>query len=372
MYTVCEEDKCTGCMACLEVCTKHAISVEDSLRTYNAVIDKNKCTECGACHRMCQNNKVVDTTAPILWYQGWANSEEIRFAASSGGFATAIAKTFVSNGGIVCSCTFSDGEFKFVLVDNELEANCFVGSKYVKSNPTGIYGQIKQLLKKKKLVLFIGLPCQVAALKNFVGKQLNDSLYTVDLICHGTPSPQNLNCFLKQYGYNLSAISSISFRRKSRFGLSLYEHTIVTPGALDRYTLAFLNSVNYTENCYHCKYAKIARVSDLTIGDSWGSLLPQTERDKGISLALCQTTKGQQLLMNADLHLEDVDLDNAVEHNHQLKEPSVKPQSYNEFFEGFKSGKKYNLIVKKALPRQCLNQQIKSIMMKTKILRIKK
>ena len=36
-------------------------------------------------------------------------------------------------------------------------------------------------------MLFIGLPCQVAALNNYIKDKKN--LYTVDLICHGSPSP---------------------------------------------------------------------------------------------------------------------------------------------------------------------------------------
>ena len=58
-----------------------------------------------------------------------------------------------------------------------------------------------------------------------------------------------------------------------------------------RNTAMFLNSTSYTENCYECKYAKTERISDLTLGDSWGSRLTEDEIHKGVSLALCQTEK---------------------------------------------------------------------------------
>lgn len=48
----------------------------------------------------------------------------------------------------------------------------------------------------------------------------------------------------------------------------------------DKYTLAFLNSINYTENCYNCQYAKIERVSDLTIGDSWGVIYAMKRKER--------------------------------------------------------------------------------------------
>lgn len=66
----------------------------------------------------------------------------------------------------------------------------FAGSKYVKSNPEGSYKKIRKLLSEERTVLFIGLPFQCAALKKATEKSIKGHLYTVDLICHGTPSPK--------------------------------------------------------------------------------------------------------------------------------------------------------------------------------------
>ena len=49
MRTVCKENSCTGCMACVGKCKKEAISIQDNLSAYNAVIDESKCVSCGAC-----------------------------------------------------------------------------------------------------------------------------------------------------------------------------------------------------------------------------------------------------------------------------------------------------------------------------------
>ena len=54
MVTVCEKDMCAGCMACIDICPKDAITIRDSLHAYNAVIDTDKCVECTACHKVCQ------------------------------------------------------------------------------------------------------------------------------------------------------------------------------------------------------------------------------------------------------------------------------------------------------------------------------
>lgn len=367
MKTVCGENQCTGCMACLEVCSKGAITIKDQLRDYHALIDDDKCVDCGACHRVCQNNTPVDTAEPIAWYQGWANEDVIRNHSSSGGFATSIAKSFIESGGYVCSCTFTDGEFVFSFAQNEADLKKFAGSKYVKSNPKGIYQKIQAKLKAGDKVLLIALPCQIAAAKNFLHSSLQKNFYTIDLICHGTPSPQNLAEFFKQYGYPLASIKEIGFRRKNTFGLTEDSNPVVQEGSLDPYTLAFLNSMNYTDNCYRCRYAKRSRVSDLTIGDSWGNSFSDAQNKRGVSLALCMTEKGQYLLEHSNLHLEDVDLENAIAHNRQLERPAIKPKEYERFFEHLNNGVPYNKAVAKALPRQCLNQRIKAVLHKLKI-----
>ena len=217
MTTVCEKGKCTGCMECIDVCPKKAIKVIDSWMEYNAVIDSEKCIQCNACHSACQNNTEQVLTKPIYWKQGWAKDDCVRMRSSSGGVATAVERAFIKNGGIVCSCTFSFGKFEFDFAETEDEVCKFTGSKYVKSNPEGVYKKILEKLKLGRKVLFIGLPCQVSAVRHYTKNHQN--LYTADLICHGTPSPQILDSFLFDYGIRLTEVQSIRFREKNNFKL---------------------------------------------------------------------------------------------------------------------------------------------------------
>ena len=85
MDTVCEKNKCTGCMACLEVCPKKAIKLEDTLDAYNAVICEDFCIHCNACTCVCQNvNNSIEFKKTISWYQGWSSDEWNRENSSSG------------------------------------------------------------------------------------------------------------------------------------------------------------------------------------------------------------------------------------------------------------------------------------------------
>lgn len=51
MKTVCAKDMCAGCMACINMCKKSAITIVDDYKTYNAVIDEVKCVNCGLCEK---------------------------------------------------------------------------------------------------------------------------------------------------------------------------------------------------------------------------------------------------------------------------------------------------------------------------------
>lgn len=356
---VCPPEKCVGCAACAAVCPKSAIDIKDYLHSNCACIDLNKCINCKACEKVCINHNVVSLKEPKLWKQGWSRDEKTRLAASSGGFAGAIIKHFLSVNGVVCSAIFQNGKFKFYITEDIKDADIFCGSKYVKINPYEIYEQVKDYLCFGRKVLFIGLPCQVAAIKLFVGEKYCEYLYTIDLICHGTPSYKNIEIFLNQYDISLDQIEDISFRKKGCYQISGSSICIEPKGVLDRYTLAFLNGINFTQNCYTCHFASLQRISDLTIGDSWGTELDEKEKANGISLALCMSEKGEYLLDIGDLYLTEVNLDKAVNHNNQLREPIKKPKNYDEFFDAINRGISYNGAVKRSLPKQCRNQKIK-------------
>ena len=369
MNTVCKKDACTGCMACIEKCSKSAIRIEDRLISYNAYIDEDKCIDCGQCMRVCQQNMSMKKTKPQSWYQGWANEKEIRAASSSGGFATAIMAAFIKNKGCVCSCAFENGRFIFKIVDSTEQLREFQGSKYVKSTPEGIYSPIKRKLMQGENVLFIGLPCQVAGIKNFVGEKWLDNLYTADLICHGCPSPQLLKLYLEQHGLDIENLEDLKFRIKSSFNLHQGYHSLTLPGINDRYTYSFLKQLSYTENCYSCQFASVERVSDLTLGDSWGTNLDAEEQKRGISLALCQSEKGKTLLDIADLYLTDVDIDRAIQNNKQLRQTAIKPNVREKFFRMIKNGKKYDRAVFACYPKVFIRQDVKWILLKLKVIR---
>ena len=363
MLTICEEKMCAGCMACVDECPTGAVKVEPGIEFYRPTIDQEKCIDCGRCVKVCQQLHPAGFREPAVWCQGWAENPAERGASSSGGFASASARSFAASGGVVCACAFFEGRFGFAVADDPGEIDRFRGSKYVKSDPSGIYSQVRDLLKDGRRILFIGLPCQVSAMRNFVGERLEERLYTADLICHGTPSPQLLEIFLRERGYELDDLKDMAFRRKSQFQLRDGAVTIDRPGVVDSYLVAFLEGLDYTENCYSCAYARCERVSDLTLGDSWGTELTD-ETPGGVSLALCQTAKGEELLRSAELKLLPVDERRAAANNKQLIRPMERRAARERFVRDLASGITFERAVKRALPKQRRRQDIKRILVR--------
>lgn len=361
--TVCEPGQCAGCMACVDVCPKAAITVEDSVEHMDAVIDPTRCIDCGLCHRVCQRNHPADLLPTTESWQGWA-VPEVRGGSSSGGFASAILTAFVDGGGVVAACRLERGVFGFSIASTRDDLAGFAGSKYVKSDPAGIYLKVLGLLGEGRDVLFVGLPCQVSAMRNYVGlkgKKAIGTLYTIDLICHGSPSVKILREALSEYGYDLDDVERMWFRRNTEFGLSTDVQRMVPDGCADRYTMAFLNGICYTRNCYTCHYATGARVGDLTLGDSWGTELTDEEAG-GISLALVQNPKGRELLDMAGLELRPVDYDNAVANNRQLQHPSQLTEEHDRFFQAWNKSGSVKRAVFSALPKSALKQEVKCVL----------
>lgn len=357
MKTICELNMCNGCMACVEKCHRNAITIKDDLKYYNALVDTKKCVDCGLCTKVCPRENDNDMSKPKWWYQGWADSE-IREHASSGGAASAIIRAFIKHGGYVASCLFDSGKFVFEVTNEMAVARKFAGSKYVKSNPEKIYGKIQSLLKANQKVLFIGLPCQVAAVNQFIKDKTN--LVTADLICHGTPSPYLLKKCLQEYGQDINTLTDINFRIKSLYELNRDGKPIAAFHTMDNYLIAFLHSYDYTENCYSCKFATLDRVSDITLGDSWGTEL-SGEVKNGVSLILCQSKKGKELIESAGLNLLDVDINNAILHNEQLNKPSKCSKSRDQFFENYNKYNNFGRALVKTAPGIVAKEKVKSI-----------
>lgn len=196
MIEIIDKHDCCGCTACVSICGHEALKmIEDEEGFLYPKLNKDLCTNCNLCERVCpiirrdSNPEDIDGK-PKQVFALHNNDESIWETSSSGGVFAALSELFLNKGGIVYGAEFDDD---FVVVhrgettqDGILK---FRGSKYVQSDLRGVYAEVKICLRSGRQVLFSGVPCQVEGLKNYLMKPY-DNLTTVDILCHGVPSPQ--------------------------------------------------------------------------------------------------------------------------------------------------------------------------------------
>lgn len=345
MKKICDKNKCTGCSACINICPKKCITMqEDEYGVLMPYINEEECINCNICTKTCPENNHIEYTKPIKVFAGWSLDENVRKKSASGGIAYEMYKHVIGNNGIAVGTSFDENlDLVHKIATNLEEINKFRGSKYVQSSIGRVYGKIKDLSKEGKQVIFIGTPCQVSGLKNFMGNKNMDNIITVDLVCHGVPPIKYLKEYLKYISVQ-DKIDSISFRGINNWNFTCYKNEEVIYKKHDKedfYYNSFLNGLFYRENCYHCKYAKKERIGDITIGDFWGlgKEIPfNYDTTDGVSLILVNTEKGHKFLneINTKIFLQERTLEEAIKGNAQLSHPSVKNKETDKFKELYK------------------------------------
>ena len=213
---ICSREVCTGCGACANICPKQCISwVKDDLDTIYPAIDGSVCIHCEACRRACPNNTELVYRTPKRTFATWSLDPENRRTSASGGIASEFYRYAIRREGFTCGAELTlDKGVNYIPVESEEDILRVKNSKYVFSHTNDIYKQVKQALVTGRFVYFVGLPCQVAGLKTFLGKLSDsDNLLLADIICHGVSNED----YLFQYVHHIERVSkrraeSLSFR----------------------------------------------------------------------------------------------------------------------------------------------------------------
>lgn len=335
-----DKKNCCGCASCVQKCPKHCISlIEDEEGFLYPKMDLGTCINCGLCEKVCPVLNQDAKQEPLAVYAANNKDEEIRKNSSSGGIFTLLAEEILKQGGVVFGAKFNEKwEVIHDFVEKIDELREFRGSKYVQSKIGNTYSKASYFLKEGRWVLFSGTPCQIAGLRKYLRKEY-EKLLTVDVICHGSPSPGVFRTFLrdeinkvdrhggeKKHFYipciplvtkndevDYKRIKSIAFRDK-RNGWKMYDFAIgiskltavkeeyikLSYTRVDKhpYMDGFLKDLYLRPSCYSCPVKGLSSGSDITLGDYWGieTLMPKLDDDKGISVVITNTSKGENFI----------------------------------------------------------------------------
>lgn len=310
MIHITDPYKCCGCGACVSICPRQCIVLkkDDTEGFLYPEVDSSLCCHCDACERVCPMLNDNASLKPLYVIACRNEDKDVRISSSSGGIFSSLAEHIISKGGVVFGVRFSDdfGKAIFCEISNTSDISLLRGSKYMQAETTNIYTLVRERLHQERLVLFSGTPCQIRALRLYLGQDAHSSLlYCVDIICHGVPSSEVWRRYLHNVIGN-QIPSHVSFRDKTT-GWKNFSMVIETPTEAyscvhrdDLYMQSFLRNVNLRPSCYNCQTKNGRSGADLTIGDFWG--IPSgTDDDSGVSQVLVMTNHGE-LLLN-DVHI---------------------------------------------------------------------
>ena len=274
-------------------------------------------TKCNSGWMQTSNNEasVTEEYSGLQAYSGYYYDDNILKQSASGGAADVLARQVLEENGVVFGVAYSEN-FKsagYICIESPDDLHLIRGSKYIVPNKQiliegkyySIYEVIEQKLKQNKKVLFIGLGCDVGAVKKYLEvNSIDDSnLYTIDLICHGPTfqavQEDYINALEKKFA---SKIVEFSMRYKKKEWTPPYVYAAFANGKkyykpFYETDLGYAFKVYSRKACFNCKYKGHNHIADLTVGDYWG-LKPGMVgyNPKGVSIILSRTEKGSHMI----------------------------------------------------------------------------
>ncbi len=277
----CDKSDCFGCGACQNACPVRAISMQPDEEGFRyPKINAALCIECNLCRKVCvaSSSERFFNPGNGEFFGGYVNDENLRRSSSSGGAFSAIADVFCMGDYAIFGAEFApDFSVRQSYVTDKSHSCKFRGSKYEQSDVSLSFIDAKKFLQDGKRVLFSGTPCQIAGLKNFLGRDF-ENLLTVDVLCESVPSP----LFVRKYmaylrSINGSRLKNFAYRDKFNGGWECYLMSAVFEDGkrisvsrwFNLFYSAWFAGLMSRPACQKCRFCRRERVGDISLGDLW-------------------------------------------------------------------------------------------------------
>lgn len=302
------EESCNGCGACYQKCPKHCIQMVENDRGFLLPQIGDGCISCGLCVDVCPERKNTEFVNKVV--EVWAAADirdDILKESTSGGVFVLFAEQILSQNGVVFGCTWEDGfRVKHIKVTKIDALFNIQKSKYIQSNTADTFKEVQGLLQNGVPVLYSGTGCQIAGLRSYLGKNY-DTLYAVEVACHGVPAPGLFAKYIVwlEAKYSIK-IANYTFRNKVKHkkgehytfsfadqnGRKIYKYSNEDP-----FYASFLKGKTLRDTCYHCKYKNFNHTGDILLCDFWGieKAHPSFDAKYGASAVLIYSDKGKRL-----------------------------------------------------------------------------
>ena len=339
-----KKEDCCGCHSCYNACPKKAIQmISDDEGFLYPEIEADKCVSCGICVNKCPAVNRPELLRLNRAYACCAKDRDLQMKSSSGAVFALLSNEVLSEGGVVCAAAFDDNlKVIHFCTDDAKQAERFKTSKYVQSEIGSVYSEIKEYLTSGRKVLFAGTPCQAAGLKAYLNKDYEE-LVTVDLICHGVPSPEVWKKYLSEIADGRK-VTAMTFRNKEKgIDRSTLDYTLENGTVIQEkygespYIKGFISNLYLRPSCYRCHYKGCERCSDITIGDFWSAkeYYPEVYSQYGTSAVIIHSTAGRDIFQKiyGQLQICDAKPEEIAVWNSCLLEAVKEPEERKAFFE---------------------------------------
>jgi hypothetical protein len=309
-----------------------------------------------------------------------------------------LAEAVIADGGVVFGVRFAeDWSVEHGYAETKEALAAFRGSKYVQSRVRTAYADVLRFLKAGRKVLFSGTSCQIAGLYRFLRKDY-ENLLTVEVVCHGVPSPmlwQSYLAYLKknaQHAFDAKSLApsevfepqivDVNFRNKKvgwqRYGFSLrmqsvssVERKISSRSVADNvksqgnvslfeessknlYMRLFLSDMCLRPSCYACKAKAGASHADIALADFWNinKRYADWNDDRGASLVLVYTARGVEAFRRVKSNCLPTDYDFARSCNRAVEVCAAETKYVGKFWKEFqrKGWKNISSLIERSVP----------------------
>ena len=279
----------------------------------------------------------------LKYYAAWICDKNVLAESTSGGVFTALAEVVLSSGGIVVGASYDDSlNVRHEIIQTCADLKRLRGVKYVRGIiGHEVYGEMREALAAGRKVMFVGLPCQAAAVRRMFGRDLN--LLICDLVCFGTPPHSFWRKYIDwlehKYGKRLVNINP---RDKIHgWGRRTYYRYEWEDGKIERrlslydpYAQAFYSTLAFGTTCFSCKFRGVIRESDITLCDMWNFEelnLSQEVLRGGVSGVIVHSELGGRMLAAASVVCVRVAESIFLKKNPAIVRSPAKPFKWSDF-----------------------------------------